>query len=292
MFKKTVFVSLAALAISSPALAIEIPADAGVGFYKEATAYPSTSFNKLLEACGVTLAGSSVTTVPASYAAGADGSVVFNDNDTAYTPTQYHSIFTSYGLLFNPEKASTVPSSYATVKGGEVGFGDAEKIAYTGDEWTRIFAAYELPSAPVGEGDADGDGVVDSKDRCPDTPKPAKVNEDGCWVYEDILFDFDKAVLKDEFKSELNDAKEVFDRNPDLQVTVEGHTDSTGSDAYNQKLSERRAKAVVKYLQQSVGVDGSKLTAVGYGESKPVASNDTAEGRAKNRRVEFTPNRR
>jgi OOP family OmpA-OmpF porin len=291
MFKKTVFVSLFALAISSPALAIEIPADAGVGFSKEATAYPSTSFNKLLEACGVNLASANVASVPASYAQAADGTVVFNDMDTAYTPTQYHSIFTSYGLVFNPDKIGTVPPSYATVKGGEVVFGDAEKIAYTGDEWTRIYAAYELPGVAM-EGDADGDGVVDSKDRCPDTPKGAKVNEDGCWVYSDILFDFDKAVLKEQFKSELDETKVVFDQNPDLQVTVEGHTDSTGSDAYNQKLSERRAKAVVRYLEQNVGVDPSRLSAVGYGESKPVASNDTAEGRAKNRRVEFTPNRR
>lgn len=294
MLKRTVFVSLAALALSSPALAIEIPADAGVGFESVSTAYPSSSFNKLLEACGATLGADAVTNVPASYAKAADGAVAFNDLDIAYTPMQYHSIFTAYGLELSPEKAAAmnVPS-YATVKDGAVVLAGAPSIAYNGDEWTRIFAAYEMPMKEMAtDGDDDGDGVLNSRDRCPDTPKGVKVNEDGCWVSTGVLFDFDKATLKAQYKEELNDTKRVFDMNPDLEVTVEGHTDSVGSDAYNQKLSERRANAVVKYLVNTVGIEAGKLSAVGYGESRPVASNDTDEGRAKNRRVEFTPNRR
>lgn len=291
MLKRTVFVSLAALAISSPALAIEIPADAGVGFYKESTAYPSSSFNKFLEACGTSMAADAVSSVPATYAKAADGKVAFNDLDIAYSPMQYHSIFTAYGLTLNPEKVKTmgVPT-YAKVVDGQAVVSGAPSIAYNGDQWTRIFAAYELPAAV--DGDDDGDGVLNSRDRCPDTPKGVKVDEDGCWVYTGVLFDFDKSVLKPQYKQELNGAKEVFDMNPDLEVTVEGHADSTGSDAYNQKLSERRANAVVKYLVESVGVPAGKLTAVGYGESRPAATNDTAEGRAQNRRVEFTPSRR
>jgi len=294
MLKRTVFASMVALAVSSPALAIEVPADAGVGFYKEATAYPSTSFNKILEACGVTLSADAVTGVPATYAKAADGAVAFNDLDIAYSPMQYHSIFTSYGLVINPEmvRTSNVPD-YAEVSDGTVTVkGGPPSIAFTGDEWTRILAMYELPPAPMVDGDDDGDGVLNSRDRCPDTPKGVKVDEDGCWVYTGVLFDFDKAVLKPQYKEDLKGAKEVFDLNPDLEVTVEGHTDSTGSDAYNQKLSERRANAVVKYLVNTVGVPADKLTAVGYGESRPVASNDTEEGRAKNRRVEFSPNRK
>jgi len=289
MLKRTVFVSLAALALSSPALAIEIPADAGVSFAKQSTAYPSTSFNKFLEACGVTLTPDAAVGVPSSYAKAADGSVAFNDMDTAYTPAQYHSILTAYGLLINPAKVAeeNVPS-YAKVADGEAVLADGPKMAYDGDEWTRIFAMYDLP---VIDGDDDGDGVLNSRDLCPDTPKGVKVNEDGCWVYTGVLFDFDKATLKPEYKEKLKGAKEVFDMNPDLEVTVEGHTDSVGTDAYNQKLSERRAAAVVKYLE-SVGVPAGKLTSVGYGESDPVATNDTPEGRAKNRRVEFSPNRR
>ena len=288
MLKRTVFVSLAALALSSPALAVEIPADAGVAFAKESTAYPSTSFNKLLEAAGGALGAAAVADVPASYAMAADGAVAFNDLDTAYRPAQYHAILTAYGFMIDADKVAemNIPS-YASVKDGEVMFQDGPEMAYDGDEWTRILAAYYLPVL-----DDDGDGVLNDRDRCPDTPKGVKVNEDGCWLYSGVLFDFDKATLKAQYKEDLKGAKEVFDMNPDLEVVVEGHTDSVGSDAYNQGLSERRAKAVVKYLTDSVGVPADKLTAVGYGESRPVATNDTAEGRQKNRRVEFTPNKR
>lgn len=293
MLKRTVFASMVALAVSSPALAIEVPADAGVGFYKESTAYPSSSFNKILEACGVTLSADAVSGVPATYAKAADGSVAFNDLDIAYSPMQYHSVFTAYGLQLNPEKVKTmgVPD-YAVVSDGEVTVKGGPSIAFNADEWTRILAAYELPPAPMVDGDDDGDGVLNSRDRCPDTPKGVKVDEDGCWVYTGVLFDFDKAVLKAQYKEELKGAKEIFDMNPDLTVTVEGHTCNIGTDAYNQKLSERRAKAVVKYLVDDVGVPASKLTAVGYGESRPAFPNDTEENRAKNRRVEFTPSRR
>lgn len=290
MLKRTVFASIAALALCSPALAIEIPADAGVGFVKESTAYPSTSFNKLLEACGTTMSADAVGNVPATYAKAGDGSVVFNDLDIAYSPMQYHSIFTAYGLQINPDKVKeSAVADYAVVKDGEVVVKAAPSIAFNGDEWTRIFAMYDLP---VVDGDDDGDGVLNSRDRCPDTPKGVKVDEDGCWVYTGVLFDFDKSTLKSQYKEDLKGAKEVFDMNPDLEVVVEGHADAIGSDAYNQKLSERRANAVVKYLVNTVGVPADKLTAVGYGESRPVATNDTAEGRAQNRRVEFTPNRK
>jgi len=76
--------------------------------------------------------------------------------------------------------------------------------------------------------------------------------------------------------------------NPTLRVLLEGHTDSIGAEAYNQGLSERRAKAVMQYLIKG-GVDSARLSTVGYGESRPIAPNNTKEGRAKNRRVELTP---
>jgi OOP family OmpA-OmpF porin len=74
-----------------------------------------------------------------------------------------------------------------------------------------------------------------------------------------------------------------------MKVMIEGHADSTGPEAYNQKLSERRANAVMGYLVNSVGISKDRLTAVGYGESRPAYPNDTPENQAKNRRVEFTP---
>jgi len=96
-------------------------------------------------------------------------------------------------------------------------------------------------------------------------------------------FDFNKATLKPSGKDIVDQAVKVMKDKPDLRVSVEGHTDSVGSDAYNQKLSERRAMAVRDYIVAQ-GVDAIRITIVGFGESKPVASNDTEEGRAQNRR--------
>jgi OOP family OmpA-OmpF porin len=98
-------------------------------------------------------------------------------------------------------------------------------------------------------------------------------------------FDFDKATIKPSGRDELDGAVKTLRDNPSVHVVVEGHTDSIGSDAYNQRLSERRAKAVRDYLVRQ-GIDPSRITVRGYGESHPVASNDTAEGRAQNRRAE------
>lgn len=103
---------------------------------------------------------------------------------------------------------------------------------------------------------------------------------------EGALFDFDKATLKPAALEKLGHAHQVLMEHPGVKLSVEGHTDSVGTDAYNEKLSERRAQAVVDYLVSS-GIDAGRLTAVGYGEGRPVASNDTAEGRAQNRRVEL-----
>jgi outer membrane protein OmpA-like peptidoglycan-associated protein len=101
-----------------------------------------------------------------------------------------------------------------------------------------------------------------------------------------ILFQTGKATLKAESYSELDNIYQVFIDNPAMEVEISGHTDSDGSDTYNQKLSADRANSVKDYLVQK-GVVATRITAVGYGESKPVASNDTPEGKEKNRRVEF-----
>jgi OOP family OmpA-OmpF porin len=100
------------------------------------------------------------------------------------------------------------------------------------------------------------------------------------------FFDFDKAQLKPgKGQDVLGPVVKTMKDNPTLKVSVEGHTDSVGSDAYNQRLSERRAAAVKSYLV-SEGIDGSRISTVGYGEAKPVASNSTEAGRAQNRRAE------
>ena len=105
-------------------------------------------------------------------------------------------------------------------------------------------------------------------------------------ILRGVNFDFDKSNIRSDAKPILDEAVSTLNEEHSVSVSVEGHTDSRGTDAYNQKLSERRAKAVADYLSGH-GVDGSRLSTVGYGESRPVATNDTDAGRAENRRVEL-----
>ncbi len=101
-----------------------------------------------------------------------------------------------------------------------------------------------------------------------------------------VNFGFDSAVLTSTTKGNLDKLAEVLKNNPDTNISIYGHTDSKGSDAYNLTLSEKRANAVVDYLT-SLGISRNRMTAKGLGESEPIATNETEEGRAKNRRVEF-----
>lgn len=136
--------------------------------------------------------------------------------------------------------------------------------------------------------DSDGDGVYDYIDQCPGTPKGAKVNDKGCWVLEQIQFDTGKWTIKARVYPALDDVVAVLKRNLTLRVEIQGHTDNIGSEASNRKLSGDRARAVMEYLVKK-GVQAKRLSAAGYGSSRPIASNDTSEGRARNRRVELTP---
>jgi OOP family OmpA-OmpF porin len=139
--------------------------------------------------------------------------------------------------------------------------------------------------------DLDGDGVLNERDKCPNTRPGAVVDLDGCEVeavisLEGVHFDFDKATLRPEAIAILNDAAALLKTTDRVVVEVAGHTDSQGSEDYNQGLSERRANAVKDYLTGQ-GITASRLSARGYGENQPVASNDTEEGRQDNRRVEL-----
>jgi len=102
----------------------------------------------------------------------------------------------------------------------------------------------------------------------------------------DILFDFNSSSLRPESRQTLADLASNFRNYPDEQVTIEGHTDSVGTPSYNQTLSEQRASAVSSYLSTE-GVPSGRITSIGYGETRPKASNDTPEGRQLNRRVEI-----
>jgi outer membrane protein OmpA-like peptidoglycan-associated protein len=102
----------------------------------------------------------------------------------------------------------------------------------------------------------------------------------------EILFDFDSAALRSSSRDELREMADVFSRYGDTTIAVQGHTDSTGSATYNQRLSVRRANSVASYLQ-NLGVNGYRIDAEGFGESSPRSSNGTASGRQQNRRVEI-----
>lgn len=137
--------------------------------------------------------------------------------------------------------------------------------------------------------DTDGDGVYDYLDKCPDTPKDAAVDKNGCpervCITLKVEFDFDKADIKPEFHDEIKKVSDFMKEYPEATAVIEGHTDSKGKEAYNQKLSERRAKAVMKNLVDEFGIAAKRLSYKGYGETKPIADNATEEGRQKNRRV-------
>ena len=138
--------------------------------------------------------------------------------------------------------------------------------------------------------DGDGDGVPNALDRCPTTPPGWSVDADGCEVnisLRDIHFEFDSAALTAQSRNVL-DANVVaaLEARDTTSVTVVGHTDSIGTSAYNNALSKRRADSVKQYLI-SRGIAPGRITTQGRGETQPQASNDTAEGRAENRRVEF-----
>lgn len=147
--------------------------------------------------------------------------------------------------------------------------------------------------APATSPDADRDGVPDSRDNCPDTPRNYAVDEDGCPIpVEEIArvelmvnFDFDRSEVKPEYYSEIEEVADFMEQYPDVVIELEGHTDSRGTEEYNRGLSDRRAAAVRQVMIDRFNVQGSRVSSRGFGEAQPVATNDTDAGRAQNRRV-------
>lgn len=147
--------------------------------------------------------------------------------------------------------------------------------------------------------DSDGDGVTDEKDQCPNTPQGVEVDVVGCpkikrlfeaertaLVLEGVNFEFDSARLTEASSETLDEVAASLLAWPDVAIEIGGHTDSAGPHAYNVELSRRRAEAVQDYLAAK-GVAAERMTTKGYGPDEPAASNDTHEGRARNRRVEL-----
>lgn len=149
------------------------------------------------------------------------------------------------------------------------------------------------PAAPVTDSDVDRDGVPDSRDNCPDTPRNYAVDADGCPIPSEeiarielmVNFDFDRSEVKQEYYSEIEEVANFMRQYPDVVVELEGYTDSRGTEQYNLDLSGRRATAVRQLMIDQFNVQASRISARGFGESQPAATNDTDVGRAENRRV-------
>ncbi len=142
--------------------------------------------------------------------------------------------------------------------------------------------------------DADGDGVPDSRDACADTPRTHRVDNRGCSIVLEevaridlkVQFDFDMDVVKSEYVDDIRQIADFLKEHDDTVAVLEGFTDSVGPDEYNLALSQRRVNAVRQVLINQFGIESGKVRAQGFGEARPVASNDTPQGRAQNRRVQ------
>jgi len=139
--------------------------------------------------------------------------------------------------------------------------------------------------------DSDGDGIADDRDKCPGTLANVRTDNNGCAIAQttilrNIEFDTNKATLTTASQEAIDNAASFFSQQPNLRAVIAGHTDDVGKDSYNQRLSQSRAQTVLDALVAK-GLEGKRFKAVGLGENMPLVTNDSAESRAKNRRVEF-----
>lgn len=271
--KKIVISMFALCMMSSPALALE-PVSGLMGASSLSTAYQAGELKTILEGYGIPMN---------------DGGAALSILNKAYKPLAMHKVLTSYGLELSPEHviAQDLDSlSYARVIDGDIVFNNTTSVVYKGNELKRVLAAYQFPEVP--DNDSDKDGVMDAMDKCPGTPMGVMVDSRGCWsVHAPFLFAFDSAQINQDYTPVLDKAVQIFEQNPEMTARLDGYTDETGPAEYNKMLADKRAKAVMGYLIEN-GVDASRLSTMAYGEENPAYSNDTKEGRMKNRRVEYT----
>jgi len=151
----------------------------------------------------------------------------------------------------------------------------------------------EVVETPAENPDKDGDGVLDVNDSCLNTPAGTEVDATGCAKVAvelaelslSIKFATNSSKISSTYAKDFEELAALVAKYPNAMVEIEGHTDSAGSAKYNKWLSERRAQSVKMYLMNELSLDEKRVIAKGYGEEQPIASNDTAEGRAENRRV-------
>ncbi|MCG8315110.1 MAG: OmpA family protein [Pseudomonadales bacterium] len=162
-------------------------------------------------------------------------------------------------------------------------------------------ASDQCPNTPSGASvdtngcplDSDNDGVADYMDQCPQSLPDARVDSKGCKLKKvrvdemklNVRFPTNSSVVTQSSLSEIEAVADFMKKHADLVVDIEGHTDSLGKAEYNKLLSQRRADSVAKVLVETFGIEAGRVNAIGYGEEKPIASNDTKDGRQQNRRV-------
>lgn len=167
---------------------------------------------------------------------------------------------------------------------------DTAKSSSNSDETTSSAATVAAVPVMASAADSDSDGVADNADKCPDSPGDKPVDADGCTlvsvVLKNVNFESNSDKLTSGSNTELDKAVTAMNKYGDLRIEIQAHSDSVGDAGYNQSLSEKRANSVRDYMV-SEGIAADRMVAKGYGESQPVADNNTRDGRAENRRVEL-----
>lgn len=220
---------------------------------------------------------------------GVDSVFMFNDDYTDWVP------YVGFNYYFGNTSSKSAPVSKPApvVKVPVSEDTDGDGVIDDMDQCPNSASGVAVDAKGC-ELDSDNDSVVNSIDKCPATPEGAKVDMSGCreMLTEDVSiklnvkFANNSNVVSSEYSQEIKKVADFMSSYPDTSVVIEGHTDSRGAASYNQQLSEKRAIAVMQYLVSEFSIDQARVSAEGKGEVSPIADNETAEGRATNRRVQ------
>jgi OOP family OmpA-OmpF porin len=229
---------------------------------------------------------------------GLDALDILNTQTSATLGAGYRYYINQRAALYVEGKGHYQLSEHHTDYSSRIGF-----IYFFGNKTSAPVVAPVEPVAPVAAKsepvvaaplDSDNDGVINSKDQCPETPALNKVDENGCTVFNEetermtllVNFDNNKAIVKPEYFEEIKRMADFLSKYPHTSLVIEGHTSSQGSAAYNKRISQQRANAIVDILVNKFNVDAKRLSAVGYGEERLLDPANTSEAHRKNRRVE------
>lgn len=199
------------------------------------------------------------------------------------------------GVIDANDRCPNTPAGVAVGADGCELDSDGDGVLDSADRCPNTPAGVQVDSSGCAL-DSDGDGVADYRDECPNTPAGVEVDSTGCersvvqpdeevTIDLNLEFDVDSADLRTSHFPEIQTVISFMKQFDNTTAVIEGHTDSSGSEGYNQRLSERRAASVRNYIVTEGEIAGSRLTSRGYGESQPVDTNETSEGRQRNRRV-------